>query len=175
MRTVVSSVALVVGSLGVDGADEDWLGVSLTSSVGSSSLSPWLIRSSTITTIATRAITARTGHTQLRRSVLVVRRAVVGGGSGATTWVAGAGGGATTWVAAVAGLRSAAANAAPSANRSAGSFASARRTTAARSAGTEAGRSGIGSRRWASAVATAVSPTNGRRPARHSKATTPRE
>ena len=115
-------------------------------------------------------MTATTAHTQLR-AALVVRRTSSwrssAAASGAITWVARSGG-TTRWrrpaVTAVAGLRSAAANASPSANRSPGSFASARRTTAARSAGTDGGRSGTGSRRWARAVATAVSATKGRRP-----------
>ena len=63
----------------------------------------------------------------------------------------------------------------PSGNRSSGVFDIARRTTAASGAGTSSGRSGTGSRRCISAVATAVSATNGRRPARHSNATTPSE
>src|SRR4051812_39706135 len=116
MRTVVSSVALVVGSLGVDGADDDSLGVALMSSVGSSSLPSRFISSRMITTAATIAITAISGHTQLRRSSSSYAGVdVVGGGAGAITWVAGAGGGATTAVAAVAGLRSAAASSEPSA------------------------------------------------------------
>ena len=74
-----------------------------------------------------------------------------------------------------AGSRSAAANAAASAYRSAGSLARLRRVTAARSAGMLSGSGGTGSRTWASAVATALSATKGRRPTRHSKSTTPRE
>ena len=85
-----------------------------------------------------------------------------GGRRRAPGWLgAGGTGRRTPAAAAPAGSRSAAANAAPSAYRSVGSLASARRTTAARSAGTSAGRAGTGSRRWASAVATGVSATNG--------------
>ncbi len=73
------------------------------------------------------------------------------------------------------GLRTAAAKAVPSAYRSSGSFASARVTTAATGAGTLAGSVGTGCWRCASAVATGVSASKGRRPVRHSNATTPRE
>ncbi len=87
---------------------------------------------------------------------------------------AGTGTGAGIAAAADEGLRRAAANADPSAYLSAGFFDRARVTTAARSAGTEDGSEGTGWRRWATAVATAVSAVKGRRPARHSKATQPR-
>jgi hypothetical protein len=73
---------------------------------------------------------------------------------------------------------SAAVNAAPSsaalAGRCAGSLASADPTTAATAAGTTSGSGGGGRLTWASAVATGVSASNGRLPARVSKATTPR-
>ena len=89
------------------------------------------------------------------------------GGTGAAaapviTWVAGAGrGGRGAASPTRGGVAQGGGEAAASGNRSAGSFDIARRTTAARSAGTSAGSSGTGSRRWASAVATGVSPTNG--------------
>ncbi len=96
--------------------------------------------------------------------------AAVGAGDGAApaagiTWVAGAAAaaGASTVAAsppmAEAGSRSAAAKAEPSAKRSAGDLLSARRTTPARSAGTDAGSSGTGSRTCASAEATGESAT----------------
>ena len=141
-------------------------------SVGSSSP----LASSAMTMIA--ATTATASRIQAQGMFRRFRSGAVGGGTGAVpvmTCVAGAATAAAGGSTAVPGSRRAAANAAASGNRSAGSLDIARRTTAARSRGTSPGRSGTGSRRWASAVATGVSPTNGRRPARHSKATTPRE
>ncbi len=174
IRIVWSMDELVVGWLGEDGAELDGDGLTLVSSDGPDPSSLRVMRSTRRTAIATSAITPRTGQTQLRRSSSATGTSGAAAGS---TWVPSGGGtaAATTEVAAVAGLRRAPASSRPSRKRWVGSLASARRTTAARSAGTEAGRSGTGSRRWASAVATAVSPTNGRRPARHSKATTPSE